>query len=506
MHAKKLVPLLLLCLVARSSALSEDGKKLGDELVTTLQEEVKDLAEGDDANNQLASLKQYIRQVQNALAQENNRSIEQFLENYGNYNPTKKVQQQVAAIKKSMKDEVRQKTDDMITELQGLLTSTSETLTRAAEPEELDKLLLTLSRNRYANQSDSQGYDTNDATVRRLQSELGNARQFVTYWQDYLQASNSGNTAQALQSLRNLSNQENTLIPRSKIIARIEFEKGSEDDVNKVVDGVKSLADMQPAIQKLSRLQSGNRSSGSETTGLREALEALSRLDKIHREFLAGLPVNVEVLYQPSDSSDSSGRFDFIELRAALLLTVLPRCLALPEDFKATTGETVDHFLNRAMGDATGRGDTAASSRILEVMQQFQRSNTLNETDLAALRDHAAGRSQMAAGQYLLAVVSFQRALKTGSDLIPPVKTGELLESIRKEHPAEYEQGMTEFLTPRPTPEYNYNRMPYRGYTRYPDGGSSNRSGTTVVLPVPAKDDVPEKTATPAGQPKAPGE
>ncbi len=490
-----LIALLGLVLTARSLALTEASKKVGDELVTTLQQELKDA--GGDENNRDFALKQYIRQVQAGLAQENSRQLEQALDNNGNYDPTPKVLGFVTALKKDIKDDLKQRTQAVIAEVEGILATARETLVRAEEPEELDKLLVTLSRNRFINQGDNQGYDSNDVTLRGLLSELSNARQFVKYWQDYLQASNSGDVGQASQALRNLSSQETTLIPRSQVIARLDFEKNNGDALSNISQEIKTLDDMKPAIQKLSKMQKASQSSDSDSTSVRATVQTLASLERTYREFLAGLPVDVGVLYQSSDSSDSLSRLNFIQLRADLLLLVLPRYLDLPEDFKPQAGDTVNTFLDRAAEDATRRADTAASRRIRDTRQLFARSGSINSKDQDALSEYAAGQNQLAARQYLLAVVSFQKALKSGSDLIPAGKTGELLDSIKKEHPEDYEAGMIEFLTPRTAPEFDYSKMPYRGYMdprmmRSMHGYQEGKMpGTNIILPVPAREEMP---------------
>ena len=498
MTSSKLIPLLIIALVARASALSEDGKKSVDELVTTLQEEMKTMEAGDDANHGAASLKQFIRQIQATLAEDNNRSLEQVLGNFGNYEPSKSALDGIAAVRKSIKTEKQQKTQELIAELQGTLDTTRDTLIRAEEPEELDKIIVQLSRNRFNNMGDNMGYDTNDPSVRALISELSNARQLVTSWQDYLQASNSGNVSQASQALRNLSSQDTTLIPRSQIIARLDFAKSSGEDIDTIIQGIKTLDNMRPAIQKLSKLQAASRSSSSENPETRETLQTLVRLEKSYREFCAGLPINIEVVCITSSNADLAGKLDFIELRAALLLMVLPRCLDLPQGFQPAQGETVDQFLDRATKDAASREDLAACRRIQSVSRTIAQSNGITLRDVDNLRDYEAGKKQLAAGQYMLAVISLQNALKSGSDLIPAAKTGEMLELIRKDHPKEYEQGMMEFLNPRPTPEYDYNRIPYRNYMSsqglFMENDPRRQTGTTLVLPVPAKETTPESS------------
>ncbi|MES2440792.1 MAG: hypothetical protein V4584_17130 [Verrucomicrobiota bacterium] len=513
MHAKSLIPILLVCLAARSPALSPEGKKTGEELVTNLKEEMKALAGDDQNQNEIAAIRQYLRQVQNALGQESDRQIPSLLENYGNYEPTEKVTGCVEALTRSIKDDVERKTQTIIDELEGTLAAAAQSVARADAPADLDKMILSLSRNRF-NNDNGDSYNSSDPTLRALMSELGTARQFVTTWQDYLQASNSGNRAQAVQALRNLSNQEKTLVPRSQIIARIEFEQADEDEVAKLLAQVGKLDDMKEAIRKLTRLSAGNRSSGTENPAPREALQTLIRLEKAYREHLAGLPVNVEVIQSSAESGERGALVDFTTLRASLLLLVLPRALDLPDGFLPAEGESVAGFLARAMEDARHREDIAGGLRIAAIRQTLVRSANFSDKEMEALRDYAAGASQLAASQHLMAVVSLQKALKSGSDLIPAARAGEMLETIRKDHPAEYEQGMMEFLTPRPTPEFDYSRMPFRPPympgMRFPDGDPRNPGGTTIVLPVPGKDgskETPKPAATPTegGKPPEPG-
>ncbi len=508
MNAKIFIAILFVSIAARSQAVPVDLKMAAEELIATLKTEAKAIAGEDGGDNQGMAVKQYLRQVQAALGQNNHRQVAQYLDNFGDYEPTEKVQQQVTAIKEAIKEESQRNTDAIAAELKGILGSASEAVARAAEPADLDKVLVSLSRNR--NQRDSDEIDNNDPNIRRLQSDISNARQFVSSWQDYLHASNSGNFSQATQTLRNLASQESTLIPRSQIIARIDFENSGSNDIPKILGGLKTLDDMKDAIRKLAVVQSVNRSSGSESGELRDTVQTLCRLEKTYREFRAGLPVNPELIQLSSDSTDSVGKLNFVELRASLLLLVLPRYLDLPEELQGKPGETVQDFLKRASDDAVQRADTAASRRIAEARQLFVKSGSFNQTDLEALRDYTAGQSQMAASQYMLAVLSFQKALKSGSDLIPAGKTGTTLELIRKEHPEEYKDGMMEFLTPRTTPEMDFSRMPYRNYLpsqmRYMDGEYRGQGGTTVVLPIPAKDAPPAKAAPADGKtPEAPG-
>ena len=508
MSPKNLPLIFLLCLAPLSlAALPAEGQAAGEELVAALKEEMTGMAVGEDAQD-LQAARQYLRQLQNALGQESPRQMDQILDNFGNYQPSAKVLTCVEALRKSIKEGAERKTRALVAELEGLLATAAETVTRAEEPVDLDKVLEMLSQNRFNNGGgENEGFDSANPAIRAKISAISAARQFVTNWQDYLQASNAGNTSQALQALRNLSSQEISLIPRSQIIARVEFEQASEDEIAKILEGMTKPEDIKEGLRKLMRLAGGNRSSSSDNVGPREILQALGRLEKCYREFLAGLPVKVEVLQPQSESLGSIETAKLIELRAAILLLVLPRALDLPAEFSPTGGETVDGFLSRAMTDATRRDDLGVSLRIAELRQLLASSANFSDKDTEALRQYAAGRNQATAGQYLLAVVSLQNALKSGSQLVPPEKTGALLETIRKEHPEEFSQGMTEFLTPRSTPEFDYSRMPFRGYRpphgRFPDS-DPRQGGTTIVLPVPARETEKPDATKREDPPKAP--
>ncbi|MGL5017422.1 MAG: hypothetical protein ACRDBP_04760 [Luteolibacter sp.] len=465
-------------LASHALALSPEGRKSSEELVASLKDEMKALAANHENHNELLAIRQYLRQFEAALTQESNRQISQVLEDYGTYVPTEKVAKLVESISTDLKAEAVQKIKSIISELEGTLAAAVEAVERAQEPEDLDKVIVSLSPTRFQG-ADGESYSSSHPAIRGLISKLSSARQFVTGWQDYLQASNSGDTAKAVQMLRSLSGQENSLLPRSHMIARAQYEIEGDDKMTSILDQLEDPDDMKEIIGRLTRQQGGGRSSTTENAGTREVLQVLSRMEKVYREHLAGLPVNIEVLLSPVDTG---GGKDFSRLRAALLLLVLPRTLELPAGLMPGPGETVDAFLARAIAEAKRLEDTAALRRIHRVRQLFHRSSISNDPEINALDCYAAGQNQFAAGQYLLAVVSLQQALKTGRDLIPVKKAGELLESIRKDHPVEFEQGMIEFLTPRPGPDFGFLESPFQN----PDapklrGGNARTEGHPIV-------------------------
>lgn len=513
MNRPFLFSLALLGLSSACPALTEDGKKAADELIASLKDEAKALDEANPDHNRGDPAKQFIRQLQSAVAKGNESYIEQILENPGvNFSSEKSIAS-LAKFKEAIKAGQDQQAQETIDQLEALIQTTTEKILAAKSPAELDELIETLSNRPSSDYDQNRSYNpAKQKTISQLTSRVSYAKQFVIGWQNYLQAKKTDNIAQAIQALQSLSNNESAFIPRSQLLDRIEREKAAADDPSKILDGIKTLDDMQAAIKTLAAAQRVARSSDQSSQLISDLIQAIGRLEKAYREHLAGLPVNIEIFNPSYDSfSQTSGAAIIVQLRADLLKLVLPRYLNLPEEAAAKPGETIPKFIARLLAESKERGDGAASKRIVELEQTLLRSNRFTTTDVTGLQDYSAGQNQIAAGQHFLAVISLQRALSRGSDLLPVGKIGEQLASIKKNHPKEYEEAMNEFLTPRTTRESPFGGMPYRGFhdprMRYPDGDPRQPSGPTVVLPVPAKEATPpanpvtEKPTQPAPKP-----
>jgi len=454
MKAKNLIPFFLLCLATSSLAISPEGEEAYGELVKQLNDELEGLAVNpDDNQNEILSVRQYLRQLENSLAQKNNRNIIQLLDNLGNFTPSAKVQKSLDSFKKALENENAAKTRAYITKLEGILTKAADALQTADTPESLDKTLDALNRNQFQNNGD-EDFDGNDPTVRRLVNELSSARQFVAAWQDYIQASNGGNLQQSQQSLRNLSQQETTLIPRSQILARIAFEQGTVEQTAKILEETTSLDGMRDAIDKMSR-QTGGTHGFDSGSGQQEIFTTLKQLDATYRDFIAGFPVQPEIFQKSSYPSIATGIPAIVKLRADLLRLTLPRMLELPADTLLEENEEIEPFLTLATHEAVRRDDIAAAIRIRDMRQYILRSSSSADKDIETLSGYSAAHLQIEAKQWMLAVVSLQETLKSGCEFIPAAKVGELLETIGKEHPEEYKQGMDEFLSAGSASESN---------------------------------------------------
>ncbi len=501
MNRKTLVPLIFLGLSYSCYALTDAGRKAAEELISSLQEEVK-VKEGSDPNNNSGyPVKEFIRQLQSVIAKDNDSYIVQTLDSAGNSLKSEKSIASVAKFREIIQTEREYQSQATIERLEGLMKTTREKILAAREPSELDALIEDLTKNQSLKNDQSEGSNAgSQKTIYSLVWGLSSAEEFTIKWQDYLQAKKSGNVSQAVSALQSLSRNHSSLIPRSQILERIEQEKGPSSDITKIVEGIASLDDMQEAIMALIAAKKFAQSSDENYQPTSDLLQSLGRLEKAYREYRAGLPFNIEVLNQTYDSTTNTGNTKLVELRAELLKLVLPRYLSLPEGTAAKPGESILQFMDRLLAGAKESGDIMLCKRIVD-LQTNLRINRISNSDIAGLKEYNAAQNQLAAGQHFLAVGSLQRALNSGSDLLPTERIGQQLAALKKDHPKEYEQGMTEYLTPRQSYEFP-GGMPFRGYDPrmgYPNGDPRQQTGPSVLLPVPAKESVttPDKAVSP---------
>ncbi len=310
------------------------------------------------------------------------------------------------------------------------------------------------------------------------------ARRFVLRWQKYLSVAASGDLEEARQILESLSHEDdNGLIPRSQILARIHDPAPSQEPatrpaIRKVLDRIKTLDDMSLAYDTLKAMQSdGHRQVGE----LQEAIAALTPLELAYREFKAGSSTNLENLLTEARMLPNY----VIPVRNQLLALILPRYLGLPEDLKPGPDEGVHAFLDRIVADAIAKRNYVLAARAREF--QYAMKYNPRETGGSQAATFIAGHNQEEAGQYTLAVASYQKALAMGTDVVPPKVIGERLAAIQKEHPAEYQEGVQLFLAP---PQQ-------RRFDPYPHHlGPPARSPNAPRFPVPAASISPSASPT----------
>ena len=331
--------------------------------------------------------------------------------------------------------------------------------------------------------------------------------QFVTRWQDYLANLASGNTQAASEALNNLAGNNNMnqpdLIPRSEILARIQTlrqprQKNSADNAAKesqpdeltvekplrfekstrtIVFDIKKLDELKGVIQAFENLQQKPEFSGY-NEAISNILQTLEPLNRSYEELKAGLATNIEI---PSrDLEKSTLQNEVVPLRAELILLALPRYLGLPPKTVPKPGEGPYDFLSRITADAIARKDYLLASRARETQRLLLEGTRKDPNANSQAELFVTANNQEVAGQYSLAVLSYEKALASGTDLVPPKIIGDRLAAIKADHPQEFQQGLDLYLTP-PAARYPAGNMYPPGFP-YPPG---YRPGMPMERPIP---------------------
>jgi hypothetical protein len=181
---------------------------------------------------------------------------------------------------------------------------------------------------------------------------------------------------------------------------------------------------------------------------LQHFIGAMTSLSNAFAEFKAGLTTKVEIVASDPSRPDKFGPV-LAPIRAQVLKLVLPRYLGLPATLAPKPEEGVHEFLDRVVDLAVKKSDflLAAHTRDTQIILREGKMPEANQPSQAAL--YVTAHNQEVAGQYDLAVASYQHALASGTDLIPPNVIGDRLARIKAEHPKEFATGLEAFLTPR---------------------------------------------------------
>jgi hypothetical protein len=127
-------------------------------------------------------------------------------------------------------------------------------------------------------------------------------------------------------------------------------------------------------------------------------------------------------------------------------------------------GETVAGYLNRMVEEGKARGDAHLIIQARSVQRWLATGSYMSSADSPGVSLFAAGQNQEAAGQYLLAIVSYQNALKSGDDAVPAKQIGERLAALKSAHPQEYDQAINSLL----------------GMPRFPVGAGSGANASAL--------------------------
>jgi hypothetical protein len=408
------------------------------------------------------------------------------------------------------------------TDMKALLKRARDAINSARKAEELDPVLFDMQK--YQNNG-FQGFGMG-ATVapenQQLLQQIFSAVEFTKQWQNYLSHVNSGNTQQARNDLQMLSmnNFGPSLIARSRILALMSGEEtfgaagnapataAAVPEAQKIIDGIATLDDLKTALGKLNDL-------AQQDSLAREYAQHLQPMEEVYEDLKNGLPTSVNVDFM----GGLTGAGVSAKANSLLLKFVLQHYFESYKGAPPADDETAAAYATRVRNDALAGQDWALLKKALEVHAWFFRNvavGAVPDNDAAGLDKMITGLNQQKAGQYGLAVESFQNALNSGSLYVPAQFIGAQLDAIKRDHPSDYDSGMEAFLTPQApaqpvyfqqgaNPSYNAaaNAIRRRRANAYPTT-TSGMNSPTLAFPGTKPTPIPESAAPAPGTNAAP--
>ena len=358
---------------------------------------------------------------------------------------------------------------------------------QARKASDLDPLLIDLRRLAGA----PVRFNSGDANRQSAVNVLNDAARFLQQWQNYLWAVEGEKFGDAIRILSELGlSEQNPLgVPRSEILARARLLEGKDrektnNDTRAILQNIRSLEDVPAALAQLKlEMTQPYRPQAQSQLPLINALDALS---KAYLAFKQGVATTLPPAYwQTGDTPIVT------QLRAELLLRVLPRVLGVEQTGGPKAGETVEGYLMRMRSAALDRHDFDLLVRIILAARDISSSSggsgqSLIGQDYISFVSLREAQNAERAKRFLEATLAYRRALSAAATTAVPVEfIGERLRAIEKEHPGEYKQAIEVIQ------RYgNQNIAP---------SGSAVPGG--LVIPAISPSPAPLQTASPAARP-----
>ncbi len=365
------------------------------------------------------------------------------------------VQEASTNLLNEIKKERKDKADAEIAAAKALITRAGQAITQAKKPEDLDSLIAEMSKHGNTPYGGDSALQNDQELSRQFSSDF----EFVKKWQEYLAHLAIGQTEQARSDLQVMSQNHygEGLLPRSKLL-----ELESPDTLlasssktspasttpalqaQAILDGIKTLDDIKPALQKLEPLRQ------SDMQELQNVYSLLSQMQTNYEDLKAGLPAQSNINF----GYNTNGMTVPPAVRAQMLLFTLQVQFESYKGPPPAPGEKPVEFVDRVIADALARQDW----ELLRQADGARSGLTLNSgfgtsTYVPAVGSIIAAEHQEAAGQYTLAVQSYETALKSDDPSVPAKIIGDKLAAIQRDHPKEFADGMQLTVTP-PAPHY----------------------------------------------------
>lgn len=344
------------------------------------------------------------------------------------------------------------KTEAQAADMKAVLQRARDAVNTAKKAEDLDPILFDLQK--YQNNGFQFGMGpTVAADNQQLLQQIFSAIEFTKQWQNYLSHLASGQAQQAHNDLQMLSqnNSDIGFMPRSKILALLSGQPSPAagnssmpapglSEASKIIDGITTLDDLQPALSKLNDL-------AADDPVARQDAQHLAPMVEVYGDLKNGLPTSVNLDFM----GGMQGPGISVKANSLLLKFVLQHYFDTYNGAPPADNETPAAYATRVKNDALAGQDWRLLKRALEVHGWFYRNvarRAVQDDDSDGIEQMIAGLNQNQAGQYALAVQSFQKALESGSLDIPAKFIGAQLDAIKREHATEYNAGMEAFLSP----------------------------------------------------------
>ena len=447
------------------------AKELVSDLQAALKEEAanKPTTDQNESGHRARMLPDLAGQLDTVMAQ-SSYEVPQVLAQISAGSRSEKVQQICQELIKQLESEREQKETEFLGQADAAVKHAGEAVTSAKNEKDLDAVLQELGRLR-----GNRG-ETMSELGRRAASKLEAAAQFTTRWQDYLAQMTAENPKAAREILRGLAESSAyPIVPRSEILTRIQALADAEMKAAKVpkslvpakVDAIcKELKTPEDIATTLEALRTLRDQFPAEVDS--SMLQELEGLESLYKQIQAGLNTPVNVL-------DNARHFTDLRLQLALL--ALPRYLGLPGTFPPSPGETLGSFLDRVSAEAKRTANWPLLLKAAEASRAIRRgagsSGNFPEPSTTSLRSFIVGQNEEQAGQYASAVASYQEALRDTENLVPLEVIRDRLAAIKKDHAAEFNDGVQRSLNPP---------MPNRYPMAYPP---MMRPGYPVAPPTP---------------------
>jgi len=500
------------CVFCAHAAAQTSSKESLQKLADTISQEL-DATEKSKAaetpksfvNDQRAATgRMMLEQLRNALSRSDVASteLETALEQLPIYFPSDAIRKQCEQLAAQLRAEREAKEKAAVAEIEIALKKAADSVRAAKSASDLDGVVEKLDALK-TSQGDP---ERSSPAMARVLQRVEPAKDFVTLWQTYLAQRDAGAGYEMQQTLSKLSDLTwADAIPRSEILKLSLHANRQEtvppiaiqnvnEEVNRIIAGIKSPAEISDAITALRQLIARRGPNG--LTSPEQAISEMTEMERAYRAFSAGLPANVPMLARDSAAPYKDA---LLPVRAQLITMVLPRYLGLSET-KPDDGEGPYDFLSRIVADAIKREDYLLAARALQTRQMLGEGTSYggNESSQAGL--FVVAHNQEVAGQFALAVASYEKALAISSDLIPPKAIGDRLAAIKADHPQEFQQGLEMYLAP-PVPSYPPGYPASLAARRAAAFGQPAPGGPPPVLAVPAAS--PSASPTASARPSA---